>query len=116
MLVYKNDYVTIDAEKVDVYVQPMTEKQEDIEQEQYRNDWLLFHFTVQCNGKMKRSTIKVDVKKYVDCSNEWDVNWFNLSNYDQLYLHLQLLFDLWYDVPTEIKANKIAHKALELFN
>lgn len=66
---------------------------------------------------MKRSSIKVDVKKQSEnCVEVGDVNGYNLKQYDQLYLPLQLLFDLWYDVPIEIKANSIAHKALELFN
>lgn len=37
MLVYKNDYVTIDAERADIYKQPFTETDE-IEQEKYRNE------------------------------------------------------------------------------
>lgn len=44
---------------------------------------------------MKRSSIKVDVKKQSEnCVEVGDVNGYNLKQYDQLYLPLQLLFDL----------------------
>lgn len=119
MLVYKNDYITIDAEKVNMYVQPMQDviEWQSIEQERYCNTWLMFHFTVQCNWKIKRSSINVDISKHWEnTASSNSVNWYYIINYDQLYLPLQLLSDLWYDVPTEMNANKIADKAMQIFN
>lgn len=102
MLLIKTDYLTVDISRNDF---DKTEK--------YWRIYLVF--TIQCNGRMRRSELQLPVVKWD--MNEWasstSVDWWDLENFTLLYNHFQLLADLGYEVPQGTDLHVYVHKALQ---
>lgn len=110
MLVFQNDYVIIDAVRgIREYYFPADAK------EITEQDILTFYFTIQCNGKIKRTELEIDV---VDDKNEIPTyeSWKDLKDYYIWYQQFTMLRDLWYKLPIDEDTHPIVEEALSLFN
>jgi len=109
MLVFKNDYVIIDAERdVREYYFPASTIRE-------KQDILIFYFTIQCNGKIKRTELISDVVE--DKNTVLDhKSGKNLKDYYIWYQAFTMLNDLWYKLPIDEDTHPIVELALDLFS
>lgn len=110
MILFQNDYVILDVDKT-IY-NPLTET-ENTGGSIFRE--LIFNFTIQCNGKLRRTVFVarvLELEKWTDCSES--VNWLYLQQYQIVYNAFQLISDLWYDVPTWTDLHPLIRKAIEI--
>lgn len=120
MLIHQTDYLTIDAEKVS-YVKHLASEPEPKEDNAYK---LRLHITIQCNGKIRRSVLDVEVAYAVnpnemDSEKTWNAKKntsYRIKDYDVIYNIFQLIKDLGYEIPTEIDANDMIMEAMEVFS
>jgi len=107
MLLFQNDYLTIDANTSEYMNSP--------EWGNYTRT-LTLYFTIQCNGKIKRTQIEIDVLdiwKNGDCCP--NVNWLYLKDYRIVYQTFQIFSDLGYSIPLETEIHPLINESLRLF-
>jgi hypothetical protein len=106
MILFQNDYVILDVDRT-IYT--------NLEPDSPTFRELIFNFTIQCNGKLRRTVFTarvIETEKWEACSQT--VNWLYLQQYQIVYNAFQLIADLWYDVPTGVEVHPLINKAIEM--
>jgi len=114
MLLYQTDYLTIDLETNETWLE------------------MPLNVTIQCNGRLRRTTQHVGAEKVDNkygsstmVNREWDNENYDLDKYSHVLLDMliQTFRDLWYDLPLEcrelsklIVANYLKNKPLSQYN
>jgi len=108
MLLFQNDYLTIDAQ--------VSEYMNSPEWWEYTRT-LSLYFTIQCNGKIKRTQISVDVlQEWKEDKMYWSINWLYLKDYSIIYQIFQVFNDLGYSIPLKEEIHPLINEWLRLFN
>jgi len=108
MLLFQNDYLTIDAN--------ISEYMNSPEWWEYTRK-LTLYFTIQCNGKIKRTQIELDIlQEWKDCGMYWSINWLYIKDYSIIYQIFQIFSDLGYSIPLETEIHPLINEWLRLFN
>lgn len=117
MLVLDKEYIVIDAEKTPVQITKWVEFETGGKQQTFNEYRLRLSFTIQCNGRLRRSTVDLDTVQPVDAEKDeiTTVNGYGLKDYRPAYAVFDLLRDLGYDVGDEFEVNKIIMDALAVF-
>ncbi len=79
MLIYQNDYLTIDAQRHN--------------NEEKKTSQIWFVITIQCNGKLRRSRFSVWMYENKESKWKWDTEDCGIIEV------LKFIRDIWYDIP-----------------
>lgn len=111
MLLIENSNVLIDVERVP----PLEHNGESLEWENWYSQ-LVFYVSIQVNGKLKRTFFSTRVEKLAknEIIGMW-VNGYYIWDRDTIYNPFRMLYQLWYDVPTDMELHEPVRQALEEF-
>lgn len=101
MLLFQNDYLTIDWEKTIYHVSPVTS-----DSIWAGKEYLRLKFTIQCNGKIRRNELDIEIEFK---------EWFHPSpkSYSSYYAVMDFIKDMWYTI--DESQNDIMDKAMNIF-
>lgn len=101
MLLFQNDYLTIDAHETEIIF--------SLPEESLIEKRLRISFTIQCNWKIRRNILDLDLRWVNNQSKEW-CEAIDLKDYKPYYAAINLIKDLWYEIIEQ--PNKLIDKAL----